>query len=217
MPEFPRSPVSPAELLENYLPAAFETAGSSEHTEGVAVALGVQLVGEGGGEWVLDLRGGEVRVRSGSRSQTAFSYVQTVDDWRAALWHGRGGAVGRGTAALFRPGAPEVEAAFGLAGTGIPAALEALGALRGLLHVVVTDSDGDWRVGLQLGPGEIPAKPTTEVCLSAADADQMATGELKPIEGFMAGRIRILGDMSLVLQMQAAQLQAAGAAATRRS
>ena len=78
--------------------------------------------------------------------------------------------------------------------------------------MVVSDSAGDWRVGLQLGPGEIPTRPTTEVCLSATDADQMATGDLKPIEAFMAGRIRILGDMGLVLQMQAAQMQAAAGA-----
>jgi putative sterol carrier protein len=48
--------------------------------------------------------------------------------------------------------------------------------------------------------------------VSASDADLMASGELKPIEAFMAGRIRILGDMSLVFQMQAAQMQAANAA-----
>jgi SCP-2 sterol transfer family len=140
--------------------------------------------------------------------------VQTVEHWRGALWEGRGGAIGRGAAALFHPGAPEVEAGLALAGgAAIPAAVAALGELRGLLHVVVTDSCGDWRVGLQLGPGDIPARPTTEVCVSAADADQMASGALKPIEAFMAGRIRILGDMGLVLQMQAAQMQAAAQSA----
>jgi hypothetical protein len=217
MPEFPRSPVSPAELIEKYLPAAFAATARPEPAAALTLALGVQLLGENGGEWVLDLRGGDVFVRSGSRAETAFSYVQTVDDWRGALWEGRGGAIGRGAAALFRPGAPEVEAGIGLVGAGIPAAITALRELRGLLHVVVSDSCGEWRVGLQLGPGEIPAKPTTEVCVSAADTDQMATGELKPIEAFMAGRIRILGDMGLVLQMQAAQMQAAAAFPEQRS
>ncbi len=211
MPEFPRAPVSPAELIEKYLPAAFAESNRPEAAASVAVALGVQLVGDGGGEWVFELSGGDVRVRAGSRAETAFSYVQSVDDWRGALWEGRGGAVGRGTAALFHPGAPEVEAAVGMVGAGIPAALQALSPLRGLLRVVVTDPTGDWRVGLQLGPGEIPSQPTTEVSVSAADADQMLLGKLQPIEAFMAGRIRILGDMSLVLQIQAAQMQAAGA------
>jgi len=211
MPEFPRAPVSPAELIEKYLPAAFAATARPEPAAGVTLALGVQLVGADGGEWVFDLRGGDVIVRPGSRADAAFSYVQTVEDWRGALWEGRGGAVGRGAAALFRPGAPEVEAGIGLVGAGIPAAIAALADLRGLLHVVVSDSGGDWRVGLQLGPGEIPARPTTEVCVSAADVDQMASGELKPIEAFMAGRIRILGDMALVLQIQVAQMQVAGA------
>src|SRR4030095_16668027 len=113
MPEFPRSPVSPAELIEKYLPAAFAATARPEPAAGVTLALGVQLVGADGGEWVFDLRGGDVIVRPGSRADAAFSYVQTVEDWRGALWEGRGGAVGRGAAALFRPGAPEVEAGIG--------------------------------------------------------------------------------------------------------
>jgi len=213
MAEFPRAPVPPAELLEKYLPAAFEAAPRPESVAGVTLALGVQLVGEGGGEWVLDLADGDVRVRAGSRSETAFSYVQSVEDWRGALWEGRGAAIGRGAAALFRPGAAELDAAVDLVGAGIPSVIAALGSLRGLVRVVVTDPGGDWRVDLQLGPGEIPSQPTTELNISAEDANRLATGELKPIEAFMAGRIRILGDMGLVFQMQAAQMQAAGSSA----
>src|SRR5262245_29293550 len=123
MPEFPRSPVAPAELIERYLPAAFAAAPRPEAAAAVTLALGVRLIGDGGGEWVLDLRAGEVAVRAGSRADAAFSYVQTVDDWRGALWGGRGGAVGRMTAALFQPGASEVEAATALVGAGLPAAI----------------------------------------------------------------------------------------------
>jgi hypothetical protein len=219
MPEFPRAPVAPAELLESYLPAAFAAAPRPDAAAAVTLALGVRLVGEGGGEWVLNLREGDVQVRSGSRAATAFSYVQTVEDWRGALWGARGGAVGRISAALFHPGAPEVEAAVALVGAGIPAAIAALGDLRGLVRAVVSDAAGDWSVALQLGPGELPSQPTTELCVSAADADQMVTGEIEPIEAFMAGRIRILGDMGLLFQMQAALLEATGAlaGAARRS
>jgi hypothetical protein len=209
MPDFPRSPIAPAELIETYLPAALAAAPRPAAAADVTLSLGVQLVGEGGGEWVFDLRAGDVAVRAGSRAETAFSYVQSVDDWRGALWEGRGGAVGRGVAALFHPGAPEIEAAAGLIGSGVPALIASLRDLRGLLRVVVNEQDRDWCVALQLGPGAIPSQPTTEVCVSAEDADRMATGELKPIEAFMAGRIRILGDMGLVFQMQAAQLDAA--------
>jgi len=214
MREFPRSPISPAELLEQYLPAAFAASTRPAYAADLSLALGVRLVGAGGGEWVLDLRGGDVRVRAGSRAQTAFTYSQSVEDWRGALWEGRGAALGRGAAALFHPGAPEVEAAVGLFGAGVPAAIAALADLRGLVRASVTsDSGDDWCVDLQLGPGEIASAPTTELCVSAADADRMASGELKPIEAFMAGRVRILGDMGLLFQIQAAQMQAAEARA----
>jgi len=216
MSEFPPAPIPPGEFLESYLPAAFAEIGTPEGAGAVAVALGVQLDGDGGGEWVLDVREGSVNVRRGPRAETAFSYVQSVEDWRGALWEGRGGVVGKGAAALFRPGAREVAAVTGLVGGAIPAALAALGALRGLLRLVVTHPDGDWRVDLQLGPGGIPEKPTTEVSVSAADANQMAKGELKPMEAFLAGRIRVTGDMTLMLQIQAAQMQAAGSLAGGR-
>jgi hypothetical protein len=211
MADFPRAPVSPAELLENYLPAAFAESVRADAIAGVAVSLGVRIVGEQGGEWVIDLRDGALRVQRGARDQTAFTYVQSIGDWRGALWEGSGGAVGRAIAALFRPDAPEVDAAMGFVAGQIPAVLEALSRLRGLLCVVVTDPAGDWHVALQLGPGEIPEKPTTELSISRADANQIAAGELNPIEAFMAGRIRLTGDMALMLQLQAAHMQAAAA------
>jgi hypothetical protein len=210
LPEFPTAPIPAAEFLENYLPAALAEVGAFEHAAGVDVSLGVLLDGEGGGEWVLDVRAGDVRVRPSPRADAAFTYVQSVDDWRGALWGRRGGAVGQGAAALFRPATRQVEAAATLIAGRIPSTLEALSPLRGLLRLVVTDPAGDWRVDLKLGPGDIPARPTTEVCVSAADADQMASGRLKPMEAFMAGRIRVGGDMALLLQIQAALMQAAG-------
>ena len=91
----------------------------------------------------------------------------------------------------------------------LPVALEALGEIRGLLGVVVSGSDGDWQVALQLGPGEVPPEPTAVIHVTSEDLDQISAGELKPMEAFMAGRIRVVGDMALLLQIQAAQMQAA--------
>jgi len=213
MPEFPTSPVAPAELLEDFLPAAFEALPPPPGTESLKLALGLRLDGAEGGEWVVELEEGRVRVRAGSRDATAFSYVQSVDDWRGALWEGRGGWLGRGAAALFRPGAEESQAAMGLVGGALPRALQALGAVRGLLRVDVTGPDGDWRVAVQLGPGAIPEEPTAIVSVAAEDIDEMIAGRLAPMEAFMAGRVRVTGDMTLLLQIQAAQMQAAGALA----
>jgi hypothetical protein len=85
-------------------------------------------------------------------------------------------------------------------------------ALRGLVRMCVTGGDGgDWSLGLLLGPGEIPAEPTTTVSIRAEDADALERGELNPLEAFMGGRIQVAGDLALLMQMQAIQMQAAAA------
>lgn len=216
MAAFPDSPIAPSEFMERVLPEALEAAGLPEGADHLSVKLGVRLEGEGGGEWLLEIGDGRVRVERGTRADAAFTYAQSVDDWRGALWEGRGGAVGRAASGLFRPERRGSAGAPGLGAAPSPAALEAMRSLSGMLRLVVTEGgspetgSGAWRVDLVLGPGDIPAEPTTTVYVSAADAEAMQRGELDPMQAFMAGRIRVEGDMTLMLQMQAAQLQAAG-------
>jgi putative sterol carrier protein len=79
--------------------------------------------------------------------------------------------------------------------------------------VVAGGPGGDWQVDFKLGPGAIPDAATTTVTVQAEDADRMERGELNPMEAFMAGRIQVTGDMALLMQLQAAQMQASQAAA----
>jgi hypothetical protein len=212
MSAFPSSPVSPAELLERWLPDAFARADLPDDVRRSDVRLGVQLEGQGGGEWVLEIEAGALRVLPGSRAETAFTFVQSVADWRGALWEGRGGAIGQAAAGLFRPGA-EAATSGGAARVGAapsPAALEQMRALDGLVRIVVLGGEGgDFAVSFKLGPGAIPPKPSATLSVSHADAEAMQQGQLDPLAAFMAGRIRVEGDMTLVMQMQAIQMQAA--------
>jgi hypothetical protein len=215
MHEFPPSPVPPADLLERWLPEAFAAAELPEEMRTSVLRLGVRLEGQGGGEWVLEILRGALRVVPGSRAETSFTFVQSVDDWRGALWEGRGGAIGRAAAGLFRPGADAGSTgnAARVGATPSAAALEQMRALDGLIRVVVQGGDGgDFVIGFKLGPGAIPAKPTTTLSVSHDDAEAMQQGRLDPLAAFMAGRIRVEGDMTLVMQMQAIQMQAALAA-----
>jgi len=216
MPEFPSAPLAPAEFIEGWLPKAFAEAEVPEDVKGVEVDLGLQLEGEGGGEWVLRIRDGVVEITPESRGETAFTFVQSVDDWRGALWEGRGGAIGQGAATLFKPGAARA-AEPGIGGAPSLSALEQLRTLDGVIRMIVAGGEGggDWSVAFKLGPGEIPAEPTTTVTISAEDAAALGTGELNPMEAFMAGRIQVAGDMALMMQMQAIQMQAAATAAAK--
>jgi hypothetical protein len=161
---------------------------------------------------------GELRVAPGSREQAAFTFVQSVTDWRGALWEGRGGAIGRQAVAMFKPGAQAAAARPGQMGAGppSPAALAEMQKLNGMIRMEVTGAEGgDWSVAFKIGPGPIPEQATTTISMSAADAEALERGELDPMQAFMSGRMRVAGDMTLMMQMQAIQMQVAAQQAQR--
>ncbi len=212
MAELPPRPIPAAEFFEKFVPDAFAESGLSAGTAEVDLKLGVRLEGEGGGEWLLHLNRGALSVESGSRKGAVVTLRQSVDDWRGALWEGRGGAFGQQALAFFQPGTRSPETKSALAGGSAlnPAALTQLQNLDGEIKMVVSGgAGGDWVMAVKLGPGDLPAEPTTTVTVSAEDADAMGRGELDPLQAFMAGRIQIAGDMTLMMQVQAIQMQAA--------
>jgi putative sterol carrier protein len=216
MREFPRQPVEPSELIERWLPAALADAPLPPGSETLDVKLGIALSGAGGGEWVVHVAQGRATVARAPRADAAFTYVQSVDDWRGALWHGRGGAIGDGAARFFRPAAAAEPQSGQLAAAPTPAALVELAKLSGLLRIVVTAEEGgsSWSVGFKIGPGAIPEQATTTLLIAEADAAAMGRGELDPMTAFLSGKMRVEGDMTLMLQVQAVQMQAAAAQRT---
>ena len=204
MAEFPDSPISPSEFLESFIPEAYAEAGLPEAMADLDLQLGVQLEGEGGGQWLLHFSGGLLVVEAGSREGAIATLVQSVDDWRGALWEERGGSFGRGATALFRPVASDQAKEFT---PPTPSTLEHLRTLNGSLKLVVAGGEaGEWSLTVMLGPGEIPAQPTTTITVSEADSEALERGELDPMQAFMSGRIQIGGDMSLLMQLQAASM-----------
>jgi hypothetical protein len=207
MSQLPPAGTSAQEFFEVHVPRAYAAAELPEEARQLDVTLGVKLDGAGGGEWRIHLKGGEMNVAPGSVEDAAFSVIQSVEDWRGALWEGRGGAFGKQSRALFEPGAG------GGAGAMPAGALAQLQMLRGVIKMVVGGGPGgDWAVAFKLGPGPVPEQATTTVTVTADDASALERGELDPMQAFMSGRIQIAGDMTLLMQMQAIQMQAAAAA-----
>jgi len=210
MAEFPSRPLAPRELIEGWLPGALAAAPLPPGSDALDVKLGIQLSGDGGGEWVLHVDHGKVKVARAPRDEAAFTYVQSVDDWRGALWGGRGGAIGEGAARFFRPGALAEAPAGQLGAAPSPAALVELAKLSGLLRLVVDPAAGaPWSVAFKIGPGPIPAQATTTIHISEDDAAALGRGELDPMTAFLSGKMRVEGDMTLMLQVQAVQMAAA--------
>jgi hypothetical protein len=158
-------------------------------------------------KWVLDLTEERCACARARAEKTAFSYVQTVADWRGALWEGRGGAVGAAPRRCSVRARPRSRPRSG-SSAGNPAAIEALGALRGLLHVVVSDRRREWRVGLQLGPAR--SRPSRHRAVRVRGrCGRDARGRPQADRGVHGGRHPRARRHGLVFQMQAAQMQAA--------
>lgn len=207
MTALPPPSTSPKDFFQDWLPKAYAAAPTPEAAKTVDVKLGIKLDGSGGGEWVFHMDHGKLSVAPGSAEPCAFTLIQTVDDWRGSLWEGRGGAFGKQAAAMFQPGS-EGSSSGGPGGRAMnPQAIERLGALKGVIRMVVAGgTGGDWRVDFKLGPGPVPAEPTTTVTIQHEDAEAMSRGELDPMQAFMSGKIQIAGDMALMMQMQAASM-----------
>ena len=221
----PAEPVPARVFIEDVVPALFVDLELTAAERAVELRLGVVLTpdaqGDPGGEWTLHFIDGELGIESTRRPDCDITLVQRVVDWRSALWSGRPAFVSDAVQSLFAaPGA--ATAASGLPFTLVPdpRALDALRALRGYLEIRVEAAPGpvsdeaagapadDWRLGICLGPGPIPAGPDATIQLGAAEADAIHRGRLHPLEALMTGELRLEGDLGLILQIQAIAMTA---------
>jgi len=209
MPDLPSSPIAAEEFLEDFVPNAFAEFAEGRLLPATDLALGFQLEGEGGGEWVARVREGALDVAREASDEATVTLIQSVDDWRGALWEGRGGIFGRAVNGVLSGDAlPALREAVGDSEPSFEP-LEPIRSLDGLVRVVLAgDSGGDWSLAIKLGPGAIPDQASATVTIQAEDAVAMERGELDPLQAFMAGRIEVLGDMTLVLQIQAVLMPA---------
>jgi len=201
MTAFPASPLPPAEFFEEFLPQRFATAELPPALCDAEFSLGVALVGEGGGEWLLQLGGGALRVERGSRNGAPVTLVQSVADWRGGLWEGRGGAFSARAASLFDP-LVLIDAMKGREDRLLaPGLLDRVEGIAAHLEVRVTGvPGGDWSAGVLLGPGSLDAADA-RIVLTADDAEALAEGRLDPVEALMSGKLRFEGDSGLLLKL----------------
>ena len=77
------------------------------------------------------------------------------------------------------------------------------GTPEGDIRVVLTFDHGTLRLDrLDVPSGEVDERPDVTIALSYEDAAALSTGTLSPAEALTAGRIRVRGDLGVLLTMQ---------------
>ena len=92
---------------------------------------------------------------------------------------------------------------------GLPQAFSAqkAGSIKATIQLNLTgEGGGDWTVQIADGKCAVnqgkAESPTATVSASAADYLAIARGELNAVSAFMSGRIRVTGDMALMMNFQ---------------
>lgn len=74
-------------------------------------------------------------------------------------------------------------------------------------HDIAGADESTWFIDLKsgagsLGPGEAPSGANCTMTLDSNDFTKMFAGELKPVAAFMAGKLKIKGDMALAMKLE---------------
>ena len=178
--------VSPAQFFEELLPMGF--AAQAQQGESGAPGefiLQYHLIGEGGGDWGLTISGGTMTARKGS-GEANLTVTTSVDDWRDAVL-ARDGA----TLALILPQRR----------AGRPDNSAQVKALKGVMGLeLARDGKDPFKVEMAFNNA---TAPKTVIKMKLADYVAMQEGKLNGQEAFMTGKLRVEGDMALLMQIAA--------------
>lgn len=216
MSTFPTSPVSSHEFVEDVVPLLFAEAELDPAEEAIDLKVGIVLHGDpdvesdpaleqdAGGEWTLHFVAGELGIARGRDERCELTIVQSVADWRSALWEGRPALIADAVDQIREHGPEALRPPRPPGGAPPPDPLKGIADLRGLIEAVIADQQGrDWRVGVLIGPGAIPETPQATIRLGAEQADAIRAGALHPLEALITGQLQLDGDLGLILQLQA--------------
>ena len=204
MPTLPNAPenITPKKFFSEWLPqqlapfkAAIKQFGGS-----LQASMSFKVEGPQGGEWTTAVQAGEVKIESGLKDNAVVTLILAEKDFLDVV-------TGKRKMAFERPGgrggkAPKPE--------DIPKQLknmiDTLSGIEGMFQFRVEDPGKDFVVSVKF-KGPIKKEPDTIVAIDRADVDAMAKGELNPQAAFMSGKIRITGDMGLLMQMAPLMMQ----------
>jgi len=158
----------------------------------LAATLAVRVAGPEGGEWSCRLDKNGLKVAPGLKDDAVITLSLDTKNFLAAVT----GELKMGAPQGGSRKAPPPEQIPGR----IAQTLESLRQVKGQLRYHLNDPAGDFIVDIKFA-GPLKDAPDAEVIMNREIAEGMAKGEVDPQQAFMAGKIRIEGDLSLLIQL----------------
>lgn len=182
--------MNPKQLLDEVIPKKLAELAGVEFPD-LAAEVQVTIDGEHGGTWVLHTKGGKPQIISG----TASNPVVCVKTNRSAFDMG-----------FKRAGAQALEMDI----TGpLKMALKLIPdsdkiemvrqQLNGTLMFKIVTDDGDALIGIGFNCDADIQNPACTIETSEGELREMQEGKMPPQQAFMAGKIRLSGDMSIAM------------------
>jgi hypothetical protein len=195
----PPRDITPGRFFTDWLPREFASEFGAGKRAASDITVAIDLEGEGGGRWVLDVKGGTLSVRAPDESGPApvVSLWQTVQDWRA-LAVGEDGA----NVDLAPPQASALDVLF-----VDPASRQILQAVKGMVRFEVDGYNGrTWSMRVKFGTQPERSEPDATIIVDAATYADILARKLAPPEAYFSGKIQLRGDTSLAMQLAMAML-----------
>jgi hypothetical protein len=186
-------------FFTDWLPREFASEFGQGKRSASDITVAVHLRGEGGGDWILDIKDSVLSVRAPGAGGAApmVTLTQTAADWRA-LAVGEDGA----DVDLAPPQASPLDVLF-----VDPASRQIMSAVKGTVRFEVTGYNGrTWWMQVKFGLQPEADKPDATISVDAETYALMLARKLAPPEAYFSGKIGLRGDTSLAMQLGVAML-----------
>lgn len=161
----------------------------------VTATIRVDVRGEGGGTWFLNIRAG--RMASGDAAEQApfLTMIQDIASYEHLVREAGDSALGM------------LGGLSGLAGEMklTRARIDNLTGVGGSLQFTLSGADG-FTLLTHFGSDPIPEQPTTTITVDPEGYRKLRAAEIQAHEAFMSGLIQVEGDMQLAMQLALAAL-----------
>ncbi|HWN71498.1 MAG TPA: SCP2 sterol-binding domain-containing protein [Haliangium sp.] len=188
----PPRDITPRDFFESWLPKEYDRLKASIKPAPPDIKAQVQLDGDGGGTWVLELAGGALTVSSRSVPDADIAVTQSVADWRAITV----GEDGPGMDLAPPEGMSIGSVASWLAN---PAIHQVLASVKGTLRLEIPGfRDRTFAVALTFHGA---AQPQATISVDAETVAAIRSGALPAPQAFFAGKILLSGDTAFAMQV----------------